>query len=73
MASIGQPAFAKMSGWPMLAMNYPGWPEGRKGITGTLSGLDLFLPLLPIWPGFAINTLVYAEELYPKVVDDMTA
>ena len=40
--------------WHDGALSLPQWPKRRIGI----------LPLDPIWPGFAVNTLFYAAVLW---------
>jgi hypothetical protein len=73
-------ALDEMRGWPMLSMallhtaNVPPsgmstkhgwitrWMRPRTELNGTR--IPRALPLRPIWPGFAVNTVVYAEVLW---------
>jgi hypothetical protein len=69
-------AFRTEAGWPRLAIGGWQWMEpstgweargavalGRRTIPQS-SVLARVLPLHPIWPGFAINTIFYAAILY---------
>ena len=50
-------------GWPLLALTSE-WPEhGGTGDTAIHYG-DEVLPMMPIWPGFAINTIFYGAILW---------
>ena len=59
------------AGWPLRGLNKSfGWSRSsrpssiRKGLTRALPLRPIALPLHPIWPGFAINTVLYATILW---------
>ncbi|MHC4416315.1 MAG: hypothetical protein ACYS0G_13630 [Planctomycetota bacterium] len=54
-------------GFPSLCLRYTAWRDGRQQLRrfGALAVADADgLPLLPVWPGFTINTLFYAAILW---------
>ena len=69
-------AYETLAGWPWLALRGVRWNQAQRGEpdhwvdhmlietplqSDILSGRDSrCLPFRPIWPGFAINTLIYA-------------
>ena len=63
-------------GWPALAMRCTVWKVGE-GVGGIPLAPNMLhktaceairsLPLRPIWPGFALNTVFYATLLWPLV------
>ena len=66
----------QVRGWPMLGMRaeYRYWSD-RAGSLSVKHGFDvtprsgvpmwpIILPAVPVWPGFAINTLFYAAVLW---------
>jgi hypothetical protein len=75
MPEDNDPLVEQAAGWPLLAMKcdyvieVPGYVDGVangiaiSGIRGDANSLRL-LPLRPIWPGFAINTVFYAGVLW---------
>ena len=50
-------------GWPLLALTSE-WPDDRGVTVWALDFGDEVLPLIPIWPGFAINMIFYATILW---------
>ena len=57
--------FAMRSGWPVYSLSGETWllnssddPQDHSLLS--IPSRDMVLPLRPLWPGFAINTLVYA-------------
>ncbi len=63
------------AGWPLLGVRYvqrldsanrPGWIiQGRLDLPIVIGGVPYVpLPMCPIWPGFAINTVFYAAILW---------
>lgn len=69
----------KAYGWPMLSQfhRYTKWRSNREASTEwciTVPWPSQYprtrsraLPLLPIWPGFALNTIFYAAILWPII------
>ena len=49
-------------GWPLLALTSE-WPEHGGTTSTAIHYGDEVLPMAPIWPGFAINTVFYAAIL----------
>ncbi len=72
-------------GWPMLAMccqyEYNSYIPGTTFVVNgieiddgqTVIGEAIVLPLRPIWPGFAINTILYAAALWTLTLGPFTA
>ncbi|MEE8154284.1 MAG: hypothetical protein V3T53_04920 [Phycisphaerales bacterium] len=72
-------------GWPMLAMccqcEYNSYIPGTTFVVNgieiddgqTVIGEAIVLPLRPIWPGFAINTLFYAAILWSLTLGPFAA
>jgi len=57
----GARAIRSRYGWPVLAVEGAVWYKGGPSPVGC----PLWrVPLLPIWPGFAVNTLFYAAILW---------
>ena len=59
--------FVVIAGWPLTCSSYEYRSYGGVGsIAGglKLDGWPRALPLRPVWPGFAINTLFYAAILW---------
>lgn len=50
--------------WPCLAMEWSTWGRYRMEARDMLRAGGYELPLRPIWPGFAVNTLFYAAVLW---------
>ncbi len=66
---------AVRAGWPRLSLEYSRWKTDVTQIDETVQGLlmvpnilpgiqDPYVPLRPIWSGFAVNTLFYAAVLW---------
>ena len=49
-------------GWPLLALTSE-WPDDRGVTVWALDFGDEVLPMIPIWPGFVINTIFYGAIL----------
>ncbi len=60
----GALAIRSRYGWPVLAVEGAVWYKGGPSPLGSLLWWLWRVPLLPIWPGFAINTLFYAVILW---------
>jgi len=60
------------AGWPALALETSLWFDAEDGVSARKHALPLTWiddelephPILPIWPGFAINTIFYASILW---------
>ena len=50
-------------GWPLLALTSE-WPEHGGTTSTAIHYGDEVLPMAPIWPGFAINTIFYGAILW---------
>ncbi len=50
-------------GWPLLALTSE-WPEHGGFAETAIHYGDEVLPLMPIWPGFAVNTIFYGAILW---------
>jgi hypothetical protein len=62
------------AGWPLMSLRYvsrldnadPGWMHhGRLTIPVAIAGRpSVVVPMIPVWPGFALNTVFYAGILW---------
>jgi hypothetical protein len=61
------PPVSMRGGIQLAALGEP-WRTPPGGVTGIVASLDRFaLPLLPLWPGFLLNTAFYALLLFALV------
>ena len=59
-------------GWPLLALTSE-WPEHGGTTSTAIHYGDEVLPMIPIWPGFVINTIFYAVVLGLLTLGPFTA
>ena len=64
------------AGWPLLGLHFFGpwsWAELEAGVNWNEDRWDFDLPYIPIWPGFAVNTIFYAVILWMLTLGPITA